>query len=315
MNDYVMNYWKKVDTPFLDEVKDVKTYTFLFDPSKYISKEGSLEEAYFEAKDKQKTLISKYICTDQSQISRGKFFYQIFPCFVTSYLPNSFNFPVDMITPDLSKEYQEEEKTFKSMKVKRKTYNYLSTIECATLEDDMLVIWIIMWRMCFKFIPQEEEKAFRVDQLCGILHRHLKNNKKFKKALLLFEEVLNVILKHGNLSMVKQVLKLMKYLQIKRNSTIDNIFFMAIRKKREILSRMEEVKADGSHVKISEMIAEIEGNHISVRNFRKWDRSLDSSKRETIVSKKLFMRRTFKSGKDVHNFMIKDIISMSADAY
>lgn len=99
--------------------------------------------------------------------------------------------------------------------------------------------------------------------------------------------------------MVKQVLKLMKYLKIKRNSTIDNIFFMAIRKKREIISK-KEGNQDGEKVKvvkISEMIAEIEDNHISKKNFQKWSCSLDSSRRETIMNKNLFLKRTFKCGK------------------
>lgn len=158
----------------------------------------------------------------------------------------------------------------------------------------MVVIWVIMWWMWFKFIHQDEEKLFRTNQLCGVLIRSLKNNKNFKQTLPLFEDVLNTVLKYGDLQMVTQILGLMNYLKIKKNSTIDNIFFMAIRKYREYLKKKEESKVEGIPTKISDMIANMEKQKLSQRMFKRWEKSLDYSHPDTLQEKSTFLRRTFK---------------------
>jgi hypothetical protein len=84
---------------------------------------------------------------------------------VDSFIPSFQNYPVDMIAPDLSKEYVENEKLLQSMKIIHRSYHYLTTIECEEPKDNIVIIWVIMWSLCFKFIRGNEEKKFRVDQL------------------------------------------------------------------------------------------------------------------------------------------------------
>jgi hypothetical protein len=99
-----------------------------------------------------------------------------------------------------------------------------------------------------------------VDQLVGLLYENLKSSKTFKQPLPMFEDILNTLLKHGDLQMVTQVIILMNVLKIKRNSTIDNIFFMAIRKYREAAKKKTDKKAAEmmKPIKISDIIYDSE---------------------------------------------------------
>ena len=155
-----------------------------------------------------------------------------------------------------------------------------------------------MWWMCFKFIISLNEKKFRVNQLVGVLLKMMADNKTFKQTLPLFEDILNTILKFGDLSMITQILILMNYLKIKRNSTIDNIFFMAVRKNRETIKKKNKKNADGQKVqKISDMIAEMEKQTLAKKMYAKWINTLNQAWKETLEAKSTFTRRTFKSFK------------------
>lgn len=287
-NDYYLKFTKS-ETPFLDENKVKREFTFKFNPADYTKNIKNLESDYFNKRDTQKSLIEKYISTDKNLISKGKFFYYVFPWFVDELIPWFQNFPVDMLAPDLSKEYVENEKLLQNMKIIHKSYHNLNSIEWESSEDNIILIWIIMWSLCFKFIRGIEEKKFRVDQLWGVLVKNLHNNKRIKKLLPIFEDVLNNLLKYGDLQMVSQILVVMNYLKIKHNSTVDNIFFMAVRKYK----KAEAMK----QVKIADMISEMEKQKLSKRMFIKWEKSLNYVDYDTLQAKAKFMKRTFKSCK------------------
>lgn len=278
--------------------RNKKKFNCFFNPPANLSSPEDLTVKYYEARDSQNTLIMNYISTDQELIGRGFFMYYIFPCFVQSLLPNNLNFPIDQFAPDLSKEYIQNEKFLKNMKFKHRANHYLNTIKCETPEDDMLIVWVIMWCLCFKFIQTTEEKKFRVDQLVGVLLKALMNNKTFKQTLPLFEDVLNTILKYGDLQMVTQLIVLMNYLKIKRNSTIDNIFFMAVRKYREVAKKKDKKSADAAKpVKISDMISEMEKQKMAKKMYTRCLGTLNPENKETVAVKSTFMRRTFKAFK------------------
>ena len=140
-----------------------------------------------------------------------------------------------------------------------------------------------------------QEKQYRVNQLIGVLLKLLVDNKTFKQTLPLFEDILNTVLKYGDLQMVTQVLVLMNYLKIKRNSTIDNIFFMAIRKNKEITKKKHGKKiADQKVQKISDMILEMEKQAQGKKMYAKCINTLSQSSKETLEAKTTFTRRTFK---------------------
>ena len=269
---------------------------FLFNYPDYISTLEGLQQKYFQARDIQNTLIDKYISTDESIKSWGLFLYTLFPWFVTQCMPNNQNFAIENFAPDLSKEYIENDKIFKNVQFSHRTKHFLNTIECENEKDNMYVIWIIMWWMWFKFIISTDEKKFRVNQLHGALLKMLEENKTFQKTLPLFEDILNTILTYGDLSMIKQILLLMKHLKIKRNSTIDNIFFMAVRKSREIAKKKQDKKeAEGQKVqKISDMITEMEKQSLGKYANDKFIKTLDQSHKDTLNTKAKFTRRTFK---------------------
>jgi hypothetical protein len=77
-NDYYYRF-TKAETPFLDENKLKKTFEFRFNPEDYTGNIKDLKNDYFNRRDNQKSLIEKYISTDKSLISKGKFFYYVFP--------------------------------------------------------------------------------------------------------------------------------------------------------------------------------------------------------------------------------------------
>lgn len=210
-------------------------------------------------------------------------------------MPNCQNFVPDQFALDLSKEYLANEKLLKKMNITHRAKHFLNTVKCENETDDVFVIWVIMWCLCFKFIYSIEEKRFRVNQLIGVLLRYLKDSKTFKQTLPLFEDVLNTILTFGDFTMVTQILILMNHLNIKKNSTIDNIFFMAFRKNREISKKMHDKKnpePPQKITKISDTLLKIEKKTMSTLVY---DKLLDNSSKESIQAKRSFMRRTFKS--------------------
>jgi len=294
-NRYYLKF-KKVETPFLDENKKKRIFNCMFNPPSSLSTPERLEDKYYNARDSQNTLIKTFISTDPDLVTNGFFLYYSFPCFVESILPNPSNFPVEQFAPDLSKEYVQNEKMLQNLHFTHKTNHYLNTIKCDTVKDDMVVIWTIMWCMCFRFIQALEEKQFRVDQLVGLLLENLNHSKTFKQPLPLFEDVLNTLLKHGDLQMVTQVIVLMNTLKIKRNSTIDNIFFMAVRKFREVTKKKSDKKSVEAFkpIKISDIITEMEKQKMARKMYGRCIETLISTNENTIKTKSTFMRRTFK---------------------
>ena len=135
--------------------------------------------------------------------------------------------------------------------------------------------------MSFKLVLGTPEKEFRVDQLIGVLFKMLKDNETFKQTLPLFEDILNTLLVHGNLTMISKVLSLMNHLKIKRNSSIENIFFNAIRKERDIIKK--KIKDDKTlempkMIKISDMMSYMESREGGAGNLYKVSKaSLDST--------------------------------------
>lgn len=77
-NDYYLKFTKS-ETPFLDENKVKRKFTFRFNPDDYTKNIKDLEKDYFSRRDTQNSLIEKYISTDKNLISKGKFFYYVFP--------------------------------------------------------------------------------------------------------------------------------------------------------------------------------------------------------------------------------------------
>lgn len=171
-----------------------------------------------------------------------------------------------------------------------------------------------MWCMSFKLISGNAEKEFRVDQLVGVLYRMLNNNHTFKQKLPIFEDVLNTILTYGDLSMIKQVLALMNFLKIKRNSTIDNIFFNAIRKQKDLINKGnkgKKVSEIPKVLKISDMISQVESNSNKMNMYSKCINSLKPTHPTTIERRSKFMRRTFKPFKELNNFLISDVVTLA----
>lgn len=293
-NDYYLKF-TKVGTPFLDEKKDKEMYKFPFVPNEMYQTPGAIRSLYYEKRDSQSTLIEYYttLLKDGENI---KVAYNIIPCFVSELLPNHNNFRAERFAPDLNKDVVEQDKLLKDMKIKRKIHRYLNIIKCENAEDDMIVIWVIMWCLCFKFIQGNDEKEFRVDQLAGVLWRALKNSKTFKQPLPLFQDIFETLLKFGDIHQIIQMLVLMNYLKIKRNLSIDNIFFNAVRKNRDHNKKKTD-KKDVKPMKISDMITEMEQKKVSRKIFHKWETSLNPNHKSTLEIKSKFMRRTFKEFK------------------
>ena len=189
----------------------------------------------------------------------------------------------------------QNEKFLKNVRISHRTKRFLNTIKCENDKDDLYVTWVIMWWLWFKFNFSNEEKQYRVNQLVGVLIKLLADNKTFKQTLPLFEDILNTILKYGDLSMIAQILVLMNYLKIKRNSTIDNIFFMAVRKNKEYIKKKHGKKiADQKVQKISDMIVEMEKQTLVKKMYAKCINTLSQSSKEALEAKTTFIRRTFK---------------------
>ena len=130
--DYLFNKFKKVETPFLDEINERILIDSTFKPPVDYNSPEKLEEHYYTQRDSQNTLIANYITTDDSELNKSKtssFGYKIFPCFVDMLLPNNTNFTTDRFAPDLSKKYVLNSKSLKQMKIMIRTKHYLNTIK------------------------------------------------------------------------------------------------------------------------------------------------------------------------------------------
>lgn len=88
----------------------------------------------------------------------------------------------------------------------------------------------------------DDEKQFRVEQICSIMHKILIIHNINQKELIL-QDVFQTVLDHGSFKMIEELYEFINFLNIKGNSALDNIFFNAIRKHNEIIDL---------HVKISQ---------------------------------------------------------------
>jgi hypothetical protein len=161
-NDYYLKF-TKVETPFLDEKKKKRIFNCMFNPPSNLNTPIDLDERYYNSRDSQNTLIRTYISTDSEMIGNGFFIYYIFPCFVENFLPSNTNYSIEDFAPDLSKEYMQNDKMLQNLHFAHKASHYLNTIKCESPRDDLVVIWVIMWCLCFKFIQGNDEKKFRLD--------------------------------------------------------------------------------------------------------------------------------------------------------
>ena len=97
------------------------------------------------------------------------------------------------------------------------------------------------FNLAFEY-ADDEEKQFRVEQICSIMHKTLIIHNINQKELVL-QDVFQTVLDHGSFKMIEELYEFINFLNIKGNSALDNIFFNAIRKHNEIIDL---------HVKISQ---------------------------------------------------------------
>ena len=77
--------------------------------------------------------------------------------------------------------------------------------------------------------------------MCSILHSLLVVHNINQKELIL-QDVFQTVLDYGTFKMIEELYELIKLLNIKGNSTLDNIFFNAIRKHNELIDIQSKFK-------------------------------------------------------------------------
>jgi hypothetical protein len=165
-----------------------------------------------------------YLYLDLQDEETKEFKYKILPDFCNEFIPNQYNFEIICFPENLSKLIENDFKPPKDCKRYTKEKENLSTLKLKSKEGNIYTTWIIMWCLTFKYC-NNVEKLYRVNQMNAVLNIFKEKVPEFKKWDIVFEEVLQVIQRNGDIKMIIKVMQMMKCFDVKFTLITYQIFF------------------------------------------------------------------------------------------
>lgn len=133
--------------------------------------------------------------------------YLIVPDFCTELMPSPMNFSPMLFPEDSMYHLTEDELlSLKDMhtNMKKKKRETIADLTSDTKQGNVYLIWIVMWSLTFKYC-NNVEKYHRVNQLNAVLDIFRTKVPSFKKWDVIFEDILRVIQRNGDIKMIIRV--------------------------------------------------------------------------------------------------------------
>jgi hypothetical protein len=168
-----------------------------------------------------------YLCLDLKDEERKEFRYKILPDLRNELIPNPYNFEIACFPEDLSKLIDDCFRPPKDCKRYVKEKENLSTLNVKSKEGNIYMTWLIMWCLTFKYC-NNVEKLYRVNQMNAVINIFKEKVPEFRKWDIVFEEVLKVIQRNGDIKMIIKVMQMMKCYDVKFTLVTYQIFFESL---------------------------------------------------------------------------------------
>lgn len=225
-----------------------------------------------------------------------KFSYLVFPEFSEGSNPTESTFDKLRFALNLWAKDEIIQKNDKILKM-------LDQIQSRNGIQHIMVSWILLWCLSFKYL-QSIEKKVRLDELLSVLTDLFNKHDYDKSNIVFMEYILQTILEYGRLEHMNSLFETISYWNISISISMKQYYFKCVDKE-------EEIKRNKHNVKSKRMSFIREERKTSVSNIPYKEKEKDKEKKfiESIKRSGKLRRRTFKSYEERRNHLIEEVVS------
>ena len=184
-----------------------------------------------------------------------------------------------------------------------KILKMLDQIQSRNGAQHIMVSWILLWWLSFKYL-QSIEKKVRLDELICVLIKLFKEQNYDKSNIVFMEYILQTILEFGRLEHMNSLFEAITECNIPISISMKQYYFKCVDKEEEMKRSKHNVRS-----KKMSFIKEERKNSVSAIGFKDKDRERDRKFIESVKKSGKLRRRTFKSYEQRKNLLIEEVVS------
>ena len=179
----------------------------------------------------------------------------------------------------------------------------LDQIQSRNGAQHIMVSWILLWCLSFKYL-QSIEKKVRLDELLTVLQKLFNENNYDKSNIVFMEYILQTILEYGRLEHMNSLFETISLWNISISISMKQYYFKCVDKEEKIKRNKHNVKS-----KKMSFIREERKASVSVTGFKDKDRDKEKKFIESIRKSGKLRRRTLKNYEQRRNLLIEEVVS------